>query len=169
MDFWSETNWFAVQTKPQREELALASVSDERIGRFFPCCKARGADGTSRIRPLFPCYFFARFCPALELDRVRYARGVLRVLSASGVPLPVEDETIEEIQDCLDSEGCVQLQPAPFHAGQCVFIEEGPLRGLMGRVEREWDDGRRVAILLDALLQSRVIVERVCLSPAAAG
>lgn len=164
MDFWSETNWFAVQTKPQRESLALASVPIDRIQRFFPRCKRRNAPGPGGIKPLFPGYFFARFCPALELDRVRYARGVLRVVSASGIPLPVEDETIQGIRDRLDADGCARLQPSAFHAGECVCIEEGPLRGLMGRVEREWDDGRRVAILLDALLHSRVIVDRAWLS-----
>jgi transcriptional antiterminator RfaH len=167
MDYWSETNWFAVQTKPQREALAWASVKDDRIQRFLPRCKARYATGSTTIKPLFPGYFFARFCPALDLDQVRYARGVLRVVSASGVPLPVDDETIQEIRDRLDSDGCVQLIPSAYQAGTPVRIEEGPLRGLIGRVERECDDGRRVAILLDALLHSRVMVDRTWLTPAA--
>jgi transcriptional antiterminator RfaH len=169
MDFWSETNWFAVQTKPQRESLAVASVPDDRIRRFFPRCMASNAPGPGSMKPLFPGYFFARFCPAVDLDRVRYARGVLRVLSASGIPLPVEDETIQEILDRLDPDGCVHLRPPALRPGEYVCIEEGPLRGLIGRVECEWDDGRRVAILLDALLHSRVIVNRVWLSSAAVG
>ena len=149
----------------------MRSVPGDRIERFFPQCRLHSKGTATQphgVKPLFPGYVFARFCPALDLDRVRYARGVLRVVNAGGVPLPIEDETIYELRDSLDADGCLVLRPRVFDPGERVSIETGLLRGLLGLVEREWDDGRRVAILLDALLRSRVIVDRACLAPVAA-
>jgi transcriptional antiterminator RfaH len=163
MDIWSETNWFAVQTKPQRESLAVASVRRERVEVFFPqiVVNARDGDATQKVsKPLFPGYLFARFCPSAALDRVRYARGALRVVSASGIPLPVEEAIIREIRDRIEPDGLIRLKPPAFRSGDPVLIHDGPLEGLMGRVEREWDDGRRVLILIECLHQARVSVEK---------
>lgn len=106
----TETRWFAVQTKPQLEHLAIRSVPNDRIERFFPRCKPCAAAlrlGIRAVKPLFPGYLFARFCPALDLDRVRYARGVLRVVNSGGVPIPIEDETIQEQGDRLSGGNCM--------------------------------------------------------------
>jgi hypothetical protein len=44
-------------------------------------------------------------------------------------------------------------------------IEDGALAGWLGEVEREWDDGRRVLILLDAIKQARVLVSHHAIAP----
>ena len=41
---------------------------------------------------------------------------------------------------------------------------QGPFEGLMGRVEQEWDDGKRVAILLEGINKARVLIEKRWLS-----
>ncbi len=47
-----------------------------------------------------------------------------------------------------------------------LTIENGPFQGLIGSVEREWDDGKRVMLLLEAMQHARVLVDRRCLSVA---
>ena len=42
------------------------------------------------------------------------------------------------------------------------------MKGLMGRVERESDGEKRVAVLLETLLHARVLIERQCLEAQAA-
>ena len=44
--------------------------------------------------------------------------------------------------------------------GTRVTIQSGPFEGMMGRVERELDDRKRVAIFLEALFHARVLIER---------
>jgi transcriptional antiterminator RfaH len=170
MERWRETNWFAVQAKPHRENLAAASVANLDLEVFLPRIRQEQlVCGFERwvVKPLFTGYFFAKFSPALMLDTIRYARGVLRVVGCAAFPIPLEEEIISAIQERVEEDGFVRLKEAAFQPGDRVTIEQGPLAGWMGQVERHWDDGKRVAILLEAIQQSRVLVERRWLAPAA--
>jgi transcription antitermination factor NusG len=61
----------------------------------------------------------------------------------------------------------IRILPHSFQSGDRVSIQDGPFEGMMGRVERELDGGRRVAILLETLWCSRVLIERRWLEAAA--
>jgi transcriptional antiterminator RfaH len=111
-------------------------------------------------RPLFAGYLFARFAPAESFDKVRYARGVLRVVGGMGAPLPVPPEVVLAIQQRIQEDGYFKLERKAFHPGDRVTITDGPLAGWIGEVEREWDDGRRVMIFLQTIQQARVLVAR---------
>src|SRR6267143_983670 len=100
MDIAQETNWYAVQTKPFRENLAVASVAKLDVDVFFPKIRQEQlVCGISRIitKPLFVGYFFARFCPSLLLDSIRYTSGIIRVVGASHFPIPVDSAIIANI------------------------------------------------------------------------
>jgi transcription antitermination factor NusG len=169
MDFWSETNWYAVQSKPHQENLGAASVAKLEAEVFLPRVRQeQRVCGVARIiaKSLFSGYFFARFCPQLLLDMVRYASGVSRVVGNSRFPIPVPDEIVAAIRSRVQEDGFIQLSRPSFAPGDNVSIEEGPFAGWMGKVEREWDDGRRVLILLDAIQQARLLIERRWLAAA---
>jgi transcriptional antiterminator RfaH len=120
------------------------------------------------IKPLFPGYLFARFCPAAYLHLIQYARGVRRVVSAGETPLPVDEEIIRAIQLRIGEEGYVRIEPKPLQPGDRVIVHEGPLQGLMGIFERELSDRERVMLLLEAIeYQARVLIERRYLKAAA--
>src|SRR5262245_39888801 len=168
----TETNWFAIQAKPHREDLAAASVRRFDLAVFLPKLKQeQSVCGISRmtVKPLFPGYFFARFCPLISLESVRHARGVLRVVGTRQSPLPVASEIVAGIRARVQPDGFVRLDRPSFRPGDQVTIEQGPLAGLIGRIEREWEDGKRDAILLEAIQQTRVLLHRswVSLSVAA--
>lgn len=168
MDIWHETNWFAVQTKPFRENVAAARVTKLDIETFLPQIRREQlVCGVRRLvaRPLFPGYFFAQFCPILSLDAVVYAPGVSRVVGTSQSPIPLAAEVISQIRSHTQADGFVRLTPPSFQPGQRLRVEEGPFRGLIGRFEQEADDGRRVAVLLDAIHAARVLMERRWLVP----
>jgi len=118
-------------------------------------------------KPLFAGYFFAWFCPVVSMEALRSARGVLRVLGDGHGPIPIAPEIISEIRDRVQPDGFIRLEPTPLQPGQRVTIEQGPFEGLMGRVEQEWDDGRRVRILLEAIQHAHVLTEKHLLSVAA--
>jgi transcription antitermination factor NusG len=111
-------------------------------------------------KPLFRGYFFSRFCPVLFLEAVSHARGVVRVLGTTSFPVPVAPEVIAAIQERIQEEGFLTLDATHFLPGDKVNIETGPFAGLVGQVEREFDDGRRVAILLEAIQHARVELEK---------
>jgi transcriptional antiterminator RfaH len=166
----SEMRWFAVQSHPRREAFAASGVGRLGLDVFLPRMRPERSGRIRRrhgVGPLFPSYFFARFRPAHHLDRVRYSLGVSRVVSAGAQPLPVPDEAISELRERADENGVIVLKAPAFHPGDRVEIQDGPLRGLVGRVEREQNSGRRLMILLECLVHSQVVVEPGCLLPAA--
>jgi transcription antitermination factor NusG len=170
MDFWAETNWFAVQAKPFQETLAAASVAKLNIEVFLPRIKQEQiVCGMTRLltKPLFNGYFFARFSPLLVQEAVRYARGVLRIVGTSGFPIPLDEEVILAIRSRIEDDGFVRLKSPSFEPGDRVCIERGPWQGTFGRFEQELIDGKRVAILLEAIDHARLLIEKRWLSAVA--
>ena len=173
MESCEETNWYAVHAKPHQEDCAASNISALGIDVLLPKVKKERA-AYERPRtlaaPLFPGYLFAHFCTALSLDRVRYARGVLHIVGARQCPSAVPNDVIASIRNRIQSDGYVKLARLPIQPGGWVQIEQGPFQGLMGRIEQEDDDAKRVTILLDAIMHARVSVEKRWLSvlPAAA-
>jgi len=171
MEFWQKTNWFAIQTKPYQENLAAARVARLDAEVFLPKMEHEQIIcGFARLinKPLFPGYFFAQFCPILSYEAVRYAYGVIRVVGARHFPIPLDAGVISAIQDRVRADGFVRLEAKRFSPGDVVTIEEGSFAGWMGKVECEWDDGKRVAILLEAISKARVLVDKRWLAAAEA-
>jgi transcription antitermination factor NusG len=167
MDVWRETNWFAVQSKPNHEQLAAAGIARLDIEVFFPRVKQEQSTGGAKralIKPLFRGYFFVRFCPFVLFDAVRYARGVLRLVGTNHFPIPIEPDVISSIKERVQGDGFIALEAKPFLPNDAVTIMQGPLSGWMGKVEREWDDGKRVLILLEAIQTARLLVEKSLLT-----
>jgi transcriptional antiterminator RfaH len=162
-DLWREVNWFAIHAKPRRENFAATNVSALGIGVLLPRVKVeRLIRGTAQqgTKPLFPGYFFARFCPEDSFESLKGARGVLQVVSSGRIPIPVHNEVVREIQDRIQEDGLIRIRAQGLAPGIRVTIQSGPFEGMMGRVERELDDRKRVAILLESLLNTRVLIER---------
>jgi transcriptional antiterminator RfaH len=167
MNLSSEINWYAVQTRPGAEAAAQRSLESLDLEVLFPKTRRLRQRSSSSarpaVKPLFPGYLFARFCPAQSLHSVRYSRGICRVLGAGPVPLPVEDEIIDDINARVADDGLVQLDEPSWQPGDRVEIENGPLQGWSGVFERALSDQRRIVILLNTVQHARVILERGCL------
>ena len=163
LDIWRQTNWFAIRAKPRREGFASTNLGALDLEILFPRVKVerlvRGAV-QQLVKPLFPGYFFARFCPENSFESVKATRGVLQVVSSGRMPIPVHDKIVREIQDRVQEDGLIRMRPQVLAPGIRVTIQSGPFEGLMGRVERELDDRKRVAIFLEALFHARVLIER---------
>lgn len=164
MDWWGEDNWYAVHTKPCQEELAAMHIRRLGLEVILPQTRRKAVVwGASKetIRPLFPCYLFARFCPARYLRLIRYVRGARAVVSSGGVPLPIDEEIIGSIRSRLGEDGYVRITAEPLRVGDRVRVSGGPLEGLVGIYERELSDSRRVTILLQAIeYQARLTIEK---------
>jgi transcriptional antiterminator RfaH len=171
IDLWGEVNWFAIHTKPRRESFASKNVGTLGIEVLLPQIKVerlvRGA-AQQGTKPLFPGYFFARFCPENSFESVKAARGVLQVVSSGRTPIPVQEEVVREIQVRIQEDGLIRIHPQVLAPGTLVTIQSGPFEGMMGRVERELDDRKRVAIFLETLFHARVLIERRWLEAEAA-
>jgi transcriptional antiterminator RfaH len=163
IDLWRDTHWFAIRAKPRRENYAALNIVALGIAILLPQIKmerlVRGA-AQQGTKPLFPGYFFARFCPGDSFESVKGARGVLQVVSSGRIPIPVPEGAVRQIQERVEADGFIRICPQSLVPGSRVTIQSGPFEGMMGRVERELDDRKRVAIFLETLLNARVLIER---------
>jgi transcriptional antiterminator RfaH len=164
MDYFSNSNWYAIHTHPCRE--AVAAMNIERLGLevFLPKMKkTKSVWGVAQmvVKPLFSGYLFARFSPAKYLHLIQYARGVRRVVGNGERPLPVDDEIIMAVRSGMDEDGYLQITPRPLRRGDRVVVQDGPLQGLIGTLDQEMDDRQRVIILLEAIeYQARILIEK---------
>jgi transcriptional antiterminator RfaH len=160
---WRQDHWFAIHAKPRREHFAAANIGALDIETFLPRIKVTtllGGVTRTIIKPLFPGYFIARFCPENTLESVKYSRGVLGVVSSGRFPIPVDDDVIEEIQGRAQKDGFIRIRPQTLAPGTRVAVQSGPFEGMMGTVERELDDRKRVVIFLESLLNARVLIQK---------
>ena len=159
-----EVQWFAIQARVGGEAVAEANLRTLPIETLLPLVRrrVRHATRTPRmvLRPLFPGYFFARFCAAALLRAVKYSRGVLRVVGGGGQPWPLDDSVIADLRERIGAEGWVELRERPLQAGDRISITAGPLVGWSGIFDSELSDAERVVILIETLQQGRVVIRR---------
>jgi transcriptional antiterminator RfaH len=166
---WTEAlHWFAIQAKPRGEEVARHTLHTLGLEVLLPKVRRFGRRESrgSTVRPLFCGYLFGRFSLRQHLHAVRYSRGVVRVVGGHERPVPVDDDVIAACRERMDTEGLVELEEPGFRQGDRLRIESGPFSGFHGIFERDLDDHARVVILLDALQQATLILDRRHLVPA---
>lgn len=142
--------WYAIQSKPHKEKVVcsqLARVS-EFSEHFFP--KIRNHRG---ICPLFPSYLFIKsdLTNPYYFRMLKYTRGVLRIVGTrDNGPVPVDPEAVAIMQERLDNEGFVD-QREVFAIGKRVVVKKGPLKDLVGILEKPISEEGRVQILFKLL------------------
>jgi transcriptional antiterminator RfaH len=163
MDWLYDINWFAIHARRFRENLAARSVKELGVEVFLPLVKVecpQRAVIKVGSKALFCGYFFARFSPSISLDAIESAPGVFHVIKSGSVPIAIDGQVIQEIQDRVNPDGLIRLCPRELQAGDRVSIQEGPFAGMMGKVEAMLDDRKRVAILLEAFWNARALIEK---------
>lgn len=161
-------NWYVIQSKPKQEERADENLRAWHVETLLPKLlrPVRSARAQRTIEPLFPGYLFARFDADGMASKVRYTRGVARVLGTESGPSAVDDRIIDEIKRRMDPGGLVR-PTSTLRAGDRVRIVSGPLKDFVGVFEYSATAAQRVTLLL-ATLHSPVrvaldahLVERV--------
>jgi transcription antitermination factor NusG len=162
MSVLSDFRWFAVQCLPGMESLVDFRLRAMLIETLLPLTKGSTAcpecSSAGPVRPLFHGYLFANFCIANSLRTVTQSRGILRVVSKKGKPVPVQEAIIASLRERLDSEGFVQLCESPVARREGMRIGSGPLRNWPAVFERHLSDQRRVQILVQTLQESPEIL-----------
>jgi transcription antitermination factor NusG len=126
-------NWFALQVRTRWESSTSVLLEGKGYQTLLPTYKMkRRWSGKMRevTAPLFPGYVFCQFDAQKRLP-ILITPGVLSVVSAGRVPLPVDDKEIAAVQTVISS-GC-QAEPWPYlEVGQRIRIENESFRGLEG-------------------------------------
>lgn len=145
--------WYAIQSKPKQEGRAEADLLAWGVETFLPriprrAPSAKGAAHAYGVQPLFPGYLFARFNGHSMLHKIKYTRGVARVLGTERGPTPLDDSIIAFIRTRVGADGLVLLSPRP---GDRVQVTNGPLKDFVGVFSSALTGADRVRVLLTAV------------------
>lgn len=148
--------WYAIQYKPAQGDRALRNLQNQNARCFYPKVtveRIRASKRTTVLEPLFPGYLFINIDPTDPLwGKLRSTRGVLRVVSFGGNPMPIPDEVIDYIYDGLTA---VEDQGG-LKKGEKIQIQDGPFRGVEGIFQAY--DGEERAIVLISFMQKQQVV-----------
>ncbi len=145
--------WFVVQTKPGGEQRVERNLSNQGIEVFLPMYASfQPSMGrlVQSIKPLFPNYLFARLDLDLHYHKVRWTRGVNKILGNGIQPLPVSYKVVEAIKDRCREGNLVTLEE-DWKEGDLVEIRSGILKNLIGVFQKKISDQGRVRILLNLI------------------
>jgi transcriptional antiterminator RfaH len=158
--------WYLAQTKPRREEVALANL--ERQGYLVKLPKfqslrrpskratqqASGPQAEQAAQVLFPGYIF--FSPQhveQSIAPVRSTLGIARVVRFGLAPARISDRLLEDILAFVDqterSPGGLLAHLSQIVEGAAVSVRDGPFSGLIGLVSRV--DSQRVMVLFEIM------------------
>jgi transcription antitermination factor NusG len=137
--------WFAVWTRARHEARVLEQLQHKDVDAFLPRVGrwSRWKDRKKRVEwPLFPGYCFVHIDPSQTLPVLKCS-GVVSLISMNGRPAPIPDREIESIRTLVESE--LSYDPCPLvKVGQLVQVVSGPLKGVVGRLERKGSHARLV-------------------------
>ena len=155
----SNLPWYAIRVQSKFENQASTVLRGKGYEEFLPLYRSRRR-WSDRVKeldlPLFPGYLFCRLDLHDRLLPILTTPGVISVLGAGKVPIPVADEEIATIRAVLGSG--LAAQPCPFlNAGASVYIERGPLAGIEGIVTNL--NKKHTLVISVTLLQRSVAVE----------
>jgi transcriptional antiterminator RfaH len=143
--------WFVVRSKSGDEGRVVSNLSNQGLQTLLPLIEEGrfiGGKWVKRIKPLFPSYLFARFSLGSHFAKVRWTRGVQKVLGTREGPVPISEAVIQIIRERMGEDRLVKLDD-DLEEGSRVKVTQGPFKDLLGVFQKKMSDKGRVRILLD--------------------
>jgi len=157
--------WFVAHTRPRCEKKVVDYCARHSIAVTLPCYKkAHKYRGKTVVfeKPLFPGYAFVKIPPTLR-QKVYQSDYVANLLDVADQTQFVQQ--LGDILMALDTGLEIQLAPE-IGEGTRVLIKAGPLRGMVGWVEKRYGMST-VLLRLDFIGQAAAVkVEATDLEPA---
>jgi len=137
--------WFAVWTRSRHERAVFDELTERGVPAFLPTVPrwSRWKDRKKKIDwPLFPGYCFVHIDPRARLPVVT-CPGVVSIVSFNGEPAPVPEMEVESIRTLVNS--ALPYDPCPMlKTGAAVEVTHGPLKGVIGKLQRKGPHTRLV-------------------------
>ena len=145
--------WYVVQTKPGNEDRVQSNLQSQEIENFSPrlgTYEHRQGTMVHRIKPLFPNYLFAKFHLGLHYYKVKWTRGVNRILGNGSEPTPISGQVISMIKEKAGENNLIRLEDE-WKEGDLIQVTSGPFKDLMGIFQKKMSAPGRVRILLSLI------------------
>ena len=155
-------SWYALRSKPRKEEALWGQLLAGEIETFYPRLRVRPVNPRSRkVVPYFPGYMFVN----ADLEDVgastfNYMPFSIGLVSFGGEPAPVSETLIRDLtrrlHEIVDAGGVLFDGLSP---GDPVWIREGPFAGYKALFDVRLSGKDRVRVLLQMLNERAVLVE----------
>lgn len=163
-------NWYVVQTKPHKENLAIENLRRQGFTTYCPqitLSKRRYHQWRKVKEPLFPRYLFVQLNVGIDnFAPIRSTLGVNGLVRFCNKPVVISELVIESIhrqEQEMNSDGIDGLF---WNKGDVLEVIEGPFAGLKG-IFLQQTGIERVSVLLDILgRQNRITLNINNLVPA---
>jgi hypothetical protein len=157
----SDFHWFAVRCRRGMETLVDLKLRTMLIETLLPLAKPSSRQ-PRRIwphfpRPFFAGYLFANFCAATSLNAVALTRGVLRVVSKKGAPVPLHETIITSLRQRVGPDGFIELAESSTTHRKGLQPASDPTATWASVFEPQLSDECRVQLLIRILEESREI------------
>ena len=152
-DPMTQLQWYVIQTKPGNEHRVEINLSNQEMEIFLPLLESfqySSGKMIQKIEPLFPNYVFAKLDIDLHYYKVKWTRGVNKILGNGVEPMPISEKVIRTIKDRMGENNLVKLDEG-MEEGTIVQFTSGPFKDLMGVFDRKMSDGKRVRVLLSLI------------------
>jgi transcriptional antiterminator RfaH len=145
--------WYVIQTKPANERRVETHLSNQEIAAFLPMLETfydLNGKMIPKLKPMFPGYLFARLNIWAAYYRVKWTRGVNKILGNGSEPVPVSEKVIQILHQRMGDRNVVRLDDN-LEKGNLVQFTSGPFKDLMGVFDKKMSEGGRVRVLLSLI------------------
>ncbi len=152
-------NWYALRSKPQKEEMLARQLILRGEELFFPCVRVMPVNPRARrVRPYFPGYLFIR----TDLERCgtstfRYLPGAVGLIMFGGEAAHVPDGLIQAIRWRVEA-GQGDPTGRSCKPGETVSIHSGPFAGYEAIFDAHLPGTERARVLLKLLYDRQLAV-----------
>ena len=146
-------SWYVIHTKPGNERRVETNLTNQEIEVFLPRLETFqyfNEKLVQKIKPLFPNYLFAKLDVDVHYYKVKWTRGVSKILGIGNEPIPISERVIQTIKTRMGEDNLVKLDNE-LEKGNIVQFTSGPFRDLTGVFDKGMSDGRRVRVLLSLI------------------
>jgi transcriptional antiterminator RfaH len=149
--YFGTFHWFVIHSKPRDEHRVEIHLINQEIETFLPLFETHhycNGKMVRRIKPLFPNYLFAKLDLEHHYYKVKWTRGVNRILGIGYEPTPVSEIVIQMLKDRMGDDDIVKPLE-DFQEGDLIQITSGTFKDFVGVFQRRLSSGERVRILLN--------------------
>jgi len=146
-------HWFVIQTKPGDEHRVETHLLNQKIETFLPFIEAhqyRNGKMVQIIKPFFPNYLFARLDLKFHYYKVKWTRGVSKILGSGDGPALISEKVIQMIKERIGKDNLVKLEEE-LKEGDAVQVTSGPFKEFNGIFQKKISGNGRVRILLNMI------------------
>lgn len=155
-------SWYALRSKPRKEEVLWKQLLARDIEVFFPRIRVHPVNPRSRkLRPYFPGYMFVHVdLDEVGLSKFNWMPFATGLVSFDGEPAVVPENLVHEVRRRVEEIAAAGgeffdgLQP-----GESVRISSGPFAGYEAIFDMRLPGTERVRVLIQMLTDRNMPVE----------